>query len=172
MYLPHRRAFLASPVLLIAGLARATPGARASDFFLRAVPGTSWKGGFRLADHLGKRPVALSFFATWCRPCELELPLLEKERVRLEPRGLVVASLAIDGPETAAQIAAMARRLGLRFPVLHDADSTVASRYVPRRTVPFLVLIDKAGLIVREREGWSQDHARSLPGELEALVGA
>jgi thiol-disulfide isomerase/thioredoxin len=152
--------------------ALATPGARASAFTLRGAPGALWRGVFRMADHLGKRPVALSFFATWCRPCEIELPILDRERARLEPRGLVVAFVAIDGPETAAQIGALARRLSVRGPVLHDADSAVTSRYDPRRVVPFLVLVDRAGRIVREREGWTQEHARTLPGELEALVAA
>jgi peroxiredoxin len=181
--LPDRRPALASAarlgllaglVLLAAGDRRAVsaPGKRPADFSLRAVPGTSWRGTFRLSDHLGKRPVAISFFSTWCRPCELELPALGKLRARFPEPDLALVAVAVDGPESASQIAPAARRLGLAFPVVHDADSTVSARLNPRREIPFLILVDHQGRIAVERGGFSAEHLRSLPAEIEALVAA
>lgn len=150
--------------------ASAAPGARPADFSLRAVPGTSWRGQFRLADHLGKRPIVLAFFATWCRPCEIELPLLDQIRARFPESALAMVAIAIDGPESAAQIAPASRRLKLRLPVVHDVDSTVSSRLNPQRSVPFLVTVDRRGRVVQERSGFSPEHQQKLAAEIEALV--
>jgi peroxiredoxin len=154
------------------GPALAAPGARPPSFSLRAAPGTAWRGQFRLSDHLGQRPILISFFATWCRPCEVELPALQKLRDRFGDKELAVVGVAIDGPETAGQIGAMARRLRLAFPIVHDADTSVAARFTPQRTVPFLVMVDRRGRVVRERAGFSPAEQRALPDEVAALVSA
>ena len=170
-----RRTFVAgaaASLLWRPGFAEASVGARASVFRLRAVPGTRWRGTFDLSKHLGKRPVLLSFFATWCRPCATELPFLQKQYAKYQKRGLVVAAISMDGPETASGISGMARRLGVAFPVLHDEDSRITARYNPRNAAPFLVAIDKSGRIVRERAGWNASHQASLPGEIEKLLVA
>jgi thiol-disulfide isomerase/thioredoxin len=163
-------AMLAAGALPASRIALAARGARPSDFHLRAAVGAPWHGSFRLAEHLGRRPVLISFFATWCRPCESELPALERLRARLGGRGLIVVGVAIDGPDSAAQIGPMARRLGLRFPIVHDADSRVVARMNPRKLVPYLVMVDRAGKIVREREGFTPQDERALPAEVEALL--
>jgi cytochrome c biogenesis protein CcmG, thiol:disulfide interchange protein DsbE len=149
---------------------QAAPGARPADFTLPNVPGTAWRGRFRLAEHLGKRPVVVAFFATWCRPCEIELPLLDQIRTRFSDQQLAMVAVAIDGPESAAQIAPTSRRLKLRLPVVHDADSTVSSRLNPQRSVPFLITIDRHGKVVNERSGFSAEHQAKLAAEIEALV--
>ncbi|MBC8133074.1 MAG: TlpA family protein disulfide reductase, partial [Deltaproteobacteria bacterium] len=97
---------LASALLVFfpAQIGVATVGARPPDFTLRGAAGAPWKGTFKLSEYLGKRPVVIAFTATWCAPCELEMMALEKERVRLEPRGLVVVAVAIDDAQTAPQV--------------------------------------------------------------------
>jgi cytochrome c biogenesis protein CcmG/thiol:disulfide interchange protein DsbE len=172
MSLASRRALLSVATASVVRTAWATPGQRPADFTLRAVAGTAWRGTFRLAEHLGRRPVVLAFFATWCRPCEVELPLLQRQRARFPEAALALAAIAIDGPETAAQIAGVARRHGLAFPVLHDADSSVSSRLNPQRSVPFLLAIDRRGRVTRERAGFGPEHERTLPAEIEELVRA
>lgn len=169
-----RRSFVVAGALSLCCIrsgVQATPGARASVFRLRSVTGTAWRGTFDLAEHLGKRPVLISFFASWCRPCASELPFLQKLHTKYEKRGLVIVAVSIDGPDSAPEIGGMVRRLGVGFPVLHDADSRVSTRYNPRNAAPFLVMVDRDGRIVHEREGWNATHAERLPGEVERLLG-
>jgi peroxiredoxin len=150
--------------------AQATTGARATAFSLRSVPGAKWRGTFNLADYLGKNPVVITFFATWCRPCEVEIPLLQKLHKEHEKSGLMTVGIAIDGPETAAGIGPMSRRLGVEFPIVHDADSRVGARYNPRNFAPFLVLIERSGKIVQEREGWNPSHESVLRASVAKLA--
>jgi len=54
---------------------RATIGSKAPDFTLPDLNGTQ----VRLS-HFRGRPVVLTFFASWCNPCEHDMPVLEKEQ--------------------------------------------------------------------------------------------
>ena len=160
---------LAGSLLLLASSVDAAVGSRPADFTLRSATGTEWRGTFRLRDHLGERPVVITFFSTWCRPCEQELPLLQRAWERYDGE-LVVVAIAIDGPQTAARIGPVTRRLGLEFPVVHDRDSSVTSRYNPRRALPFTVLVNDEGVIVDERASFTASDRRTLPRQLHALV--
>jgi peroxiredoxin len=157
--------------LLLLGLpAHATVGARPPAFTLRSAPGAPWRGTFRLADHLGRRPVLIHFFATWCHPCELEMAAIEKLRGPLESQGLVVVGVSVDDAQSAAGVGPMARRLRVGYPVVVDADSSVAARLDPRRVCPYTILVHRNGTIAREQEGWSPEHAERLAAELGRLV--
>lgn len=168
--IPPLLSLVLSAIVLSSALpADARVGARPPDFTLRSVTGGPWSGTFRLREHLGRRPVVLSFFATWCRPCEVELPLLQRAHERHGDR-MKFAAIAIDGPESASGIASMIRRLRVRFPVLHDVDSSVTTRYNPRRAVPFLVMVGRDGRVRHERDGFSVADQRRLPRALDALA--
>jgi peroxiredoxin len=135
-------------------------GTRATDFTVRDTKGHT----VRLSDYLGKKSILLDFWATYCEPCLGEMPYLEKMYEANKDRGFVIIALAMDGPETVAEVPSFAARNGLTFPVVLDADSHVASIYNPKSSAPLSVLIDKRGDVVRVREGYN-------PGD-EALVAA
>lgn len=172
-----RRGFLRS--LAVAGVAAAAPlsvtgtayarvGARPQAFRLPAVPGTS--ESFDLGEHLGERPVVLCFWATWCDPCKQQLPIYQALYERLQPRGLRIAAISMDGPESISQAASAVSRLGLEFPVVSDLDTAVTSRLNPRRGAPFTVWIDRSGRIVQEREGFTLAERSDIARGVAALV--
>ena len=78
-------------------------------------------------------------------------------------KGFVVLGIAMDGPETVANVPAFAKRNQLNFPVLLDEDSRIASLYNPKKSAPLSVLIDKTGKIAAIREGYN-------PGDEEFLA--
>ena len=135
-------------------------GTRATDFTVRDTRGRT----VRLSDYLGKQVVLLDFWATYCEPCLGEMPHLEAMYEENKDKGFVIIALAMDGPETVAEVPSFAARNGLTFPVAADADSHVASIYNPKSSAPLSVLIDRSGNVVRIREGYN-------PGD-EALVAA
>jgi peroxiredoxin len=134
-------------------------GASASDFTARDIEGKTVK----LSSYLGKDVILLDFCATWCEPCVAEFPHLRKMYDANKAKGFVVLAIAMDGPETVANVPAFARRNQLNFPMLTDEDSRIASLYNPKKSAPLSVLIDKSGKVTAIREGYN-------PGDEEFLA--
>jgi peroxiredoxin len=92
------------------------------------------------------------------------MPYLEKTYEENKRGGFVIIALAMDGPDTVAEVPSFAARNGLTFPVVLDEDSHVQAIYNPKSSAPLSVLIDRRGNVVRVREGYN-------PGD-EVLVQA
>jgi peroxiredoxin len=135
-------------------------GTVAPDFTASDVDGKT----FHLSDHLGKDVVLLDFWSTFCEPCKAEFPHLRALYDEKKSKGLLVVGVAMDGPETIADVHSFVKRFELDFPVVTDDDSRIASLYDPKKSMPLSVLIGRSGKIVVVREGYN-------PGE-EKLVAA
>jgi peroxiredoxin len=141
-------------------------GVTASDFSARDMDGNT----FRLSSHLGKDVILLNFWQTWCEPCIAEFPHMRKLYETHKSRGLVVFGVAMDGPETVANVAAFAKRNQLNFPVLLDEDSHVSAIYNPKRSAPLSVIIDRSGKIAVIREGYNPGDEEFLAKDVEKLL--
>ncbi len=151
--------------------AQASPGTAAQEFTLPAASGAAFHGRFRLADHLGRRPVVILFWATWCQPCLQELPVYQALFQRYGGR-LMVVGVSMDGPDSVSEAGSTSRRLGITFPIVTDLETQVVSVYNTRRAAPFSVWIDRTGTIVREREGFSMSEVGNINNGVAELVGA
>jgi peroxiredoxin len=118
---------------------KAEVGALAPDFLLESVDG----GEARLSDFRG-RPVVLNFWATWCRPCRQEMPLLVDAAAEHGSAGLVVIALNLQ--EGKALIEPFAEDYGIDFPLLVDRDGEVGDGY-RLLGLPTTLFIDADGVI-------------------------
>ena len=171
MTLRARVAAAASSVVLAGAscAAGSAAGARAPEFELASVDGRV----LRLSDETAaRRVVVLAFFATWSKPSTSEMPHLERLFERERARGLDVIAVAVDGPETVADVPAFARRNRLTFTVASDADSRVTSAYDPTRAVPFTVVVGRAGDIVLRHEGYNPSDEESIARAADAALSA
>ena len=159
------RALLLVSCLAIAACASGSAGEgvgrRASDFTLQDLGGRS----VSLQTHLQRHDVVvLDFWATWCRPCLVELPFMQELYEQHREEGFVVLAISMDGPESESQVRPTARRYGWTFPVLLDRDTRVVGLYNPRRAAPLSVLIGRDGRVVWSHEGFvagDRDEVRS-----------
>lgn len=87
------------------------------------------------------RAVLLNFWASWCEPCQEEMPSLQALADH-RPDRLVV--LTINLKESPEAIARFVRASGLRLPVVRDADGSLAHAWGVR-IYPSTVLIDAKG---------------------------
>jgi peroxiredoxin len=109
----------------------------------------------RLSDYIGQKYVILDFWATWCPPCRMELPALQEFYAR---RGNEVEIIAITSEDSNAKmsIRQMVTTELLRFQILHDPTDTIGSAY-PHEAIPFLVFIDKDGIVRGTHLGYSEN---------------
>ena len=98
------------------------PGQPAPDFELPTPDGRP----VSLRDFRG-RPVVVNFWATWCVPCVVEVPLLDAAQRDHADKGLVV--LGVNAGERADVVVRFIDRHDLKYEVLLDAGSWVARRY-------------------------------------------
>ena len=108
-----------------------------------------------LADYKGKA-VVVDFWATWCAPCKIEIPWLEKLHDQYASQGLVVLGISeddLDLDDKAAllkekrEIAESAAKLGIHYPVLID-DAKVAEPYGGVDALPTTFYVDRSGKVV------------------------
>ena len=98
----------------------------------------------RLADLRGK-VVFLNFWATWCKPCEQEMPAMQRLYESLAGTDFEMLAVSVD--EERAPVEAFRARLGLGFPILHDPAKKVSQAYQTYR-YPETYLIDRDGRIL------------------------
>jgi thiol-disulfide isomerase/thioredoxin len=116
----------------------------------------------RSVDDVHGTPTLLAGWATWCVPCERELPELEAALPELEAAGVRVVAVNVDaaGVEE-ADVVAMIERLAPSIESWRDADATMLGAY-ESFLMPFSVLLDADGDVVHTWNG-ALDPADVLP---------
>lgn len=99
-------------------------------------------------------PVLLDFWATWCGPCQAELPIVNTIAQRYKDRGLTVVGVNTSDEDGLA--ARFARRKGVGFPIVYDEGNSIAKQYGVT-SLPTLILVSKTGQIVAIRRGVTSD---------------
>jgi thiol-disulfide isomerase/thioredoxin len=120
-----------------------------------------------LADYPDK-VVLLNVWATWCEPCRVEMPSIEKLHREFGSRGLAVVAVSIDDPGAEQRIRDYVKELGLTFEVLHDPKQVTARSYQVTG-YPETFVIARDGTIRRKVIGatdWSSEGSRALMREL------
>ena len=102
--------------------------------------------GTRLTpDALRGKVVLINFWATWCLPCRVEMPLLQRMGERHREAGLVVVGLSVDrGSEQSVR--AFLRERGVTYPVA-VVGPDVERAFGGVRGYPTSMLMDRSGVI-------------------------
>ncbi len=157
----------AAAALLVAGIALAAApprvGSPAPAFSLPLV--ANGQGAISLASLHG-HAVYLNFFASWCQPCETEVPYISRLAREYAKRNVVV--IGIDELEPAARAQAFARAYHLSYPIALDNSGTVGGDY-GLVGLPLHVFIAANGRVAQYRPGeLSEDQVRTA---LNAIAG-
>ncbi len=127
------------------GVSAVREGAPAPDFTVLDATGQSVT-----LSSLKGRPVMLNFWATWCTPCKIEMPLYSGVYQQNRDQGLEI--LAIDVQEQLPPVQQYIAAYGLPFPVLMDSDGGVATVYRVRG-LPTTVFVNADGVVTKVHRG-------------------
>jgi peroxiredoxin len=96
-------------------------------------------------ESLRGKVVLLNFWATWCKPCEDEMPAMENLYQTLGSQDFELVAVSVDDDRGAVE--EFTARLGLTFPILLDPQKQAADAYQSYR-FPESYLIDREGVLV------------------------
>ncbi|MDH5511034.1 MAG: TlpA family protein disulfide reductase [Nitrospinota bacterium] len=121
----------------------------APDFYLEDVVNG---GKVRLSAYKGKW-VFLNFWATWCSPCVVEMPMMNNLYKQMKKDGMAMVAVSVDeGNGSAGMVKKFAEELKLDFTILHDPDNS-AMRGYRVRSIPRTFFVDPDGNIQAAAEG-------------------
>ena len=106
----------------------------------------------QLYDYTGK-PLVLNFWASWCGPCQMEMPHFEDKYQELgEEVQFLMVNMTDGSRETVDSASAFIEQQGYTFPVLYDTDSNAALTY-GAYSLPTTYFIDADGYAVARATG-------------------
>ncbi len=126
-------------------------------FELSAMDGTT-----RTLDDYAGSYVLLNFWATWCAPCRIEMPALERLHQELAGRGLRV--VGVDVGEETDDVKRFVEETGITFEIVIDHDLSTGRVYAAR-SLPMTYILDPEGTIVARAIGvrdWDSEPMRSM----------
>jgi peroxiredoxin len=122
----------------------ASIGLPAPDF---SLPVLDQPTTMRLTQFTGK-PVLLYFWASWCLPCRLESPYLEKTYRAKKESGFTILAVNLTSQDSLEDVRAFVKEFGLTFPILLDKTDSISQLYRVRG-LPTSFFIKPNGLIQR-----------------------
>lgn len=139
-------------------------GAKAPPFSVMTLDATPVKK--TLADYRGQ-VVLINIWATWCGPCRVEMPSIEKLHSAYASKGLKVVAISVDDPGTDSLVRAFVKEYKLSFEVLHDngGQEGKVSRDYQTTGYPETVIIGRDGVIRKKLLGatdWNSPSNRAL----------
>lgn len=144
---------LFAAVLLTPEIRRVDPGSDAPDFHAVDI---ATGDSVTFADLKGE-VVLLNVWATWCAPCEAEMPSMQRLHDSLSVQGLRVVAVSVDQDDS-SRVREWIDERGLTFTVLHDPSRRIEQVY-QTTGVPESWVIDRRGIIVKKAIGATEwDH--------------
>jgi peroxiredoxin len=158
----------AAAFAIFSGGSRSAPVGRGTQAPGFRLPRLDAAGELALEELRG-RVVLVNFWATWCKPCEDEMPAMERLYRRLQGSGFEVLAISVD--EDADQVRRFRERLGLSFPILWDPEREVSQTYQTFR-YPESLLVGPDGVVVERYIGEKDWDAETYVDRIRRLLAS
>jgi peroxiredoxin len=109
--------------------------------------------------------VLLNFWATWCAPCQMEMPVFSAWQRQYGPQGLAIIGISMDDDAAAAR--RLVQRLKLDYPVAMG-DARLGLRYGGVLGLPLTFLIDRNGVVRARFQG--ETDAKTIEKQVQGLL--
>ena len=103
----------------------------------------------------GGKPIVVSFWATWCKPCIRELKAIHEVYPDWQDEtGVKVVIISIDEAQNAQKVKPMVDGFGWEYDVLLDSNGEL-KRLLNIQSVPYVLVLDGKGKIVYKHSGYT-----------------
>lgn len=116
------------------------------------------------------RVVLLDFWASWCAPCQEELPLLDEMAGRLSDKGIEILGVSIDDDKADAEHF-LERQKKWTLKLGHDPEKKGADLFAPPK-MPTSYVIDRQGIVRQMNAGFERADVEKIEQQLLTLAKA
>lgn len=138
-------------------------GEAAPPFSLQNLAGET----VTLQQHKDKQVVVLDFWATWCGPCRMTMPLIAELAAEYRDRDVAVYALNLKEPKP--KIEDFLKKLNLDLDVVMDLKGTVGSAY-SANSIPQTVIIGRDGRVKAIHIGFDPNLKAKLKKDIDTLL--
>ena len=146
------RQILAFAVLCMSSLCATAAGKHAPDPGFKSLDGQT-----RKLSSLRGQVVVVNFWATWCGPCQEELPRLANIAASYAGKNVRFVLVSIDEPKNRAKIPTILDRLHVPLESWDDADTDTMDRFGLGNIVPGTAILDEQGELVTRIMGEARE---------------
>lgn len=137
--------------------------APAPNFTLKKLDGSL----FTLADHVGKQPIVINFWASCCPTSHKNVKIMQE--IKKKHKDVLVVGVSIDGPKSASQMSSWVKMRGLSYDIVVDPDLNVCKLFNPGGTAPYTVIIDKKGEITYSQSDYMAGYEKGFLAAVETV---
>jgi peroxiredoxin len=157
-----KRCTMAAAVIASTAFAAGSDSGIAPAFSLTALSGQQ----STLSQYKGQ-VIMVNFWATWCGPCQQEMPLLEQMYKKYKPAGFTLIGVNVD--KEAPAVKELLARKPVSFPVLLDPANQVSKAYHVDE-MPSSVIIDRKGEIRYIHRGYRPGDENEYQDRIRQLI--
>ena len=124
-------------------------------------------GSVDLSAYKGKI-VVVDFWASWCEPCKVEHPALNKLQAKYKDKGLVVLGVNLD--ENKADALTFLKDHPVSLELVHDGAKKALTEKLEIEVMPTSFILDKTGKIAVRHEGFRAGDEKKIEKEVANLL--
>ncbi len=116
------------------------------------------------------KPFVISFFATWCKPCNRELKAINEVYPDWQDEtGMKLIAVSIDEGQNVSKVKPLVDSEGWEYEVLLDSNSEL-KRSLGIQTIPHVLIIDGEGNIAKSHSGYTEGSEEHIIEEIRELI--
>lgn len=114
-----------------------------------------------------KKITLVDFWASWCKPCESSIPVLNELYSQYKDQGFLVVGVNVD--ENKDEGKAFAKKMNMKFPVLYDSNRKLIES-VGVSTMPSSFFLDSGGKVISIHNGFRDGDKEKLEKEIKKAI--
>ncbi len=112
--------------------------------------------------------ILLNFWATWCRPCQTEMPFLQLLQNEYRTNGLVVIGISVDGAQTQDKVPAFLENHGISYSNGYEPDDLPTVYH--RDGIPSNYIIGRGFQVADHWVGYTSQDENEIRQRIEAVL--